>query len=188
MQKLQSMYAERRELGFGIGTKHMNLIADPSTHSKKETMVSVAYAWERDLGAICDVQCMPQGKAVLESEANLPERIANLASEGRLERVAAFRQMQAVSSTIHHLTGARRLGIDFFALPGSVLVRPVGEQEKRVLKVEEGKTKAYFEDRTTGEEVETLPLLFLTFPLLILGLDQGSIGAAGVAFADSLGF
>ena len=85
MKKLHWLCVHNRSLGIA-GARHLNLVADPSTHSEYETMVSIAWCWEEGVGAIADIQRMPATSKVLK--ADMPDRIAELWAQNRLERVA----------------------------------------------------------------------------------------------------
>ena len=56
--KHQYLYQQRRALLFH-GTRHLNMIADPSTHIKRETMAAMCWSWEAGGAAHGDVQIMP---------------------------------------------------------------------------------------------------------------------------------
>jgi len=108
------------------------MVADPATHSKKDVFVSVIWSWEQGFGGFGDAQLMHPGKIILPDEQDLPDRLAVLAAERRLQRVKAFRQMQACSNTLSELTGGRFI-LDSLELPPDVHVRAVKAEEVRVL-------------------------------------------------------
>ena len=49
--KLQQMYSARAKFGF-LNVRHFNIVADASTHSCQDTLVSLGYTWENNL-AVC---------------------------------------------------------------------------------------------------------------------------------------
>lgn len=163
--------------------KHFNVVADPATHSKKETYVSVVYSWEQEIAAFGDVQLLHPGNVVLPDEQDLPDRLAVLAAQRRLERVATFRQLQACSNTLAALTH-RRISLDSFLLPEDVRVRPVKESEVRIVQPEGEQDVAYLYNTETRVALRMLPPEFRETYLLVQGLDQGSIGTAGHAFTE----
>ena len=63
--KHMCMYASRRNMCFGPGVHHINVIADPATHSKKEAMVSVLWSWEEQVAGHGDVQWISATKTIL---------------------------------------------------------------------------------------------------------------------------
>ena len=97
VNKLQHMYVQRRSLVFGPGVHHWNLVVDPARHATKEAMVGVAWSWETQTGGYPDFQWIPATKQMTPFEQEMPDFIADMASSSRLERVASFRQLQAVS-------------------------------------------------------------------------------------------
>ena len=80
-----------------------------------------------------DLQVLPETKKILPSEQDLPESISILRDRGRLERVAAFRQLQALSNAIRSLGHWQGLGD--FKLPSDWrTVRPIEPHEVRVVR------------------------------------------------------
>jgi hypothetical protein len=63
--KRMCMYASRRNMCFGPGVHHINVIADPATHSKKEVMVSVLWSWEEQVAGHGDPQWISATKTIL---------------------------------------------------------------------------------------------------------------------------
>ena len=47
--KLLQMYSDRASLGF-LHVKHYNIVSDGATHSCHETLVTLGYTWENDIG------------------------------------------------------------------------------------------------------------------------------------------
>ena len=115
-----------------------------------------------------------QGSAVLEEEDEL------VASIGlpRCERVAAYRQLQATSHMTQQLNGR---SLDEYDVDG-VHVGAVGPSEVRVCRQEHGKTMCYLVNIQTKTRKQVLPRDLVDVPLLVVLLDQGSIGAAGTGF------
>lgn len=69
-------------------------------------------------------------------EDDLPDHLAFLAMQHKLERVATYRQLQALSSALNNLTAGRLTLSDF--IPAGVTLRPVEEGEVRLLRLEGG--------------------------------------------------
>ena len=65
-------------------------------------------------------------------------------------------------------------------------VEPVGASERRVAKQEDGKTMWYLVNIHTRTRKKVLPRDLVNVPLLVILLDQGSIGAAGTGYSDYL--
>ena len=204
MAKRQHLYRQRRSLCFH-GARHLNMVADPSTHSKRETMVTVCWSWEAAAATHGDVQVLPATSALLPSEQELPSHVAELAAQLRLERVSAFRQLQALSHTIQGLANSQWKGLGDFGLPEDFRIHAVEQNHVRVLRQGPLVDTACVVDMGTRHCTPVLPESALAptqdglmvpdsdlapmhrVNLLVLGLDQGSVGSAGAAFLDHIG-
>ena len=104
----------------------------------------------------------------------------------KLERVAAFRQLQALSNIIEQI-GCWR-GIDDFRLGSEYLIDAVEDGEVRIVEVGAETSIAKRVCRESGAVRRVLPESALApaqrHPLLVVNLDQGSVGAAGIVFAQ----
>ena len=109
---------------------HLTLVADPGTHSYKDCLVSVAFSWENNYGCYPPWQHLLPSKFLLPGEANMYADIEQLAADGKLERVATYRQMQGLSNQIRHLTSGK-LTIDDFSMPPDSQVRALEPGEER---------------------------------------------------------
>ena len=187
INKRQHMYVARRDICFGPGVQHWNLIIDPATHSKKEAMAGVAWFWEMQAGCFPDFQWIPAAKVITGREQEMPDCIAEVASIGRLERVASFRQLQGVSHMLSQLTARHIDGVKDLTLPENVLVRPVNAGECRIVEQDGPTSRAKIVDVASGTCRDVLPDAFTTAPMVTLGLDQGSVGTALVAFSNFMG-
>ena len=182
-QRRNAMYRERRQLSF-LGSDHLNIVADPANHSKKDTMASIIWSWQAGLAAYGDLQYIPHG-GLLPSEQEMPEHIAELYSERRLERLSAFRQLQALSNTIKNIGGWS--GLDDFALSRDHHVDAVVAGEQRVLAPaqDDDYVRAVIVQKETGVVRRVLPdAAFMpsqSYKLLTLNLDQGGVGYVGNA-------
>ncbi len=198
MAKHQAMYVENRTMAFH-SVSHLNIVADPGTHSKHETVVSVAWSWEDRVAAHCDCQRLRTIARLLPSEEDLPDHIAELLAANRLVRVATYQQLQALSNTIRGL-GWR--GLIDFSLPESLQhLRAVTRDEVRVVRPspDSGATDmALLFNKVTRQSTPVLPAATTrgpaattrgqgwspSYPLLVLVLDQGSLGTAGAAYME----
>ena len=180
--KLLQMYDQRVSLGFR-NVKHYNIVSDGATHSCHDTLVSVGYTWENDLAGFLASQCIPPGKDITWfDQSNMPAEIAILAAKRKLERVAAFRQMQAISNQIHCLTDGV-LNIDSFKLDESVHLDEVQPGEVRIVRPgNAGMTDVAMVVRSDRSTQQVLPKGFEESLLLVVALDQGAIGVAGIAY------
>jgi len=182
INKSLQLYYERCELGFDPrDVYHWNLVADPGHHSYKECLVSLLYSWETNGGCFPPWQYLLPGKTVTPFDCNLDESIEDFAARRKCERVAAYRQLQGCSAQISWLTKGD-LELDDFSLPSDANVRPVGPFEKRETTVVGDKNIDFIVDQRTNERKQVLPPWLVKVRLLLLMLDHGSVGAAGVAF------
>ena len=110
----------------------------------------------------------------------MDEIITKLAADRKLERVSTYRQMQGLSNQIWHLTSGQ-LTIDDFMLPPDSQVRALEPDEERWYTMRDGQRHALIIHRTNGIRKQVLPQSFTKCRLLILMLDQCSVGCAGVA-------
>ncbi len=106
------------------------------------------------------------------------------AARGKLERVAAWRQLQGYSNQLYSMTrySRPRVKLESFKRRGNFHVRPVTASEKRQTEHGEHQDVSYIVNTVTGERNAILPAERIEVPLLILGLDQGSQGCAVAAF------
>ena len=175
VNKLLQLYYEGNELAFNPRDLwHWNFISDPGHHSYKECLVTILYSWETHGGCYPPWQFLMPGKYVTPMDCNLDDDLVPAAAEMKLERVATYRQLQGYSAQLHRTSGGA-LCIDDFNIPEGAVVRPTTPNERR-----EGNTIV---DNDSGERSEVLPLAITRCRLLVLMLDMGSIGTAGVAFA-----
>ena len=161
---------------------HFGIVADPSCHSNRETLVSLIYSWENDLAACGVIQLLSPIKQLTLAEQDMPDEISRLASEKRQARVSAFKQLQGISNQLSLLTQGRH-DLDSMTLPEDFCVRPLEENEVRYVEEHDGENYAYIYSKTDNTKKRVLPeVLPDNVPLCAIGLDQGSIGAAGIAF------
>ena len=139
------------------------------------------YSWETNGGCFPPWQYLLPGKTVTPDDCNLDESIEDFAARRKCERVAAYRQLQGCSAQISWLTKGD-LKLDDFSLPSDANVRSVGPFEKRETTVVGDKNIDFIVDQRTNERKQVLPVSLVKVRLLLLMLDHGSVGAAGVAF------
>ena len=70
-------------------------------------------------------------------------------------------------------------------LPDGVLARPVFQEEVRIVRPGPP-CRAWIVNQQTGSRSQVLPTHVHDLPMLVLGMDQGSVGCAGMAFADHM--
>ena len=100
--------------------------------------------------------------------------IAAVVAAGKAERMATYRQIQAISNTISSLTHHER-DLDWYVLPANVFARPTKENEYRTVlrDPDTDLDEAVFVDRETKRMTATMPLDFEDVRQLVLCEDQG---------------
>ena len=187
VNKLNNMYRKRSQVIAGATPCHYNVVADPARHSKRDWMVAAIYTWETDSMVFADVQKLVPLAAFLDSEVEYADaHTEQLVLEGRAERIASFRQLQAVSNLIRSITNDRLLTLSAFNVPAGMMVRAVNENESYVVEATaSGGNRAVHLDETANTCEPALPEGFVgDVNTLILNYDEGSIGTSGIAFAE----
>ena len=165
------------------GCRHMCLSVDGSTHGKYDTLLGVAYSWESDEAAYAPLQRMHTGRVLLDTEAHVSETTRVWILNRRIERLAAYRQMQAVGHMSMQLCGKSLVS---YSLPHDVNIAPVQEGQKRVVLRGEDVDTAVMVDVESQRCIRVLPQDLHDVPLLVLVMDQGSVGAAQYGFSKHL--
>ena len=98
-------------------------------------MESLIWIWPAGVPAHCDLQHTPQAKSMLPAELDMPDHAAQLCAQGRLTRVATFRQLQAISNTFRQ-TGLWN-GINDFQLHADYDIGEVEDGEVRIVQAGE---------------------------------------------------
>ena len=182
------MYYKRCRMLFGSspqGINHWCFVADPGHHSYKESLVSLVFSWELNAGCYAPWMHLVPGKAIAPGEVDMLDAVERAREANKLERVASFRQLQGISKQLSYITNGV-LSADSFSLPSSCNVRPVGANERRVVVNVGDRCLHKIINDDTGSQVEVVPLDVDDIKLLLLMLDQGSIGTSGVAFFSVL--
>ena len=136
-------------------------------------------------GTVPDIQYVPPGKAIRPSDQTLHGELEFLRMRRKLERVATFRNLQALSKTLESLVG--RTLDDYKADKFGCTLRAVGKREYRYVAVVNGKSVAKLLDRDTNQSLDILSpdVLANGLPMVILGLDQCSVNLASQFFCNS---
>ena len=64
--------------------RHYNIVADGSTHAKKDTILSNVYCWQLHAGSYGDIQYQQPLKYVLPDEVEMPDNICRIVAEAPL--------------------------------------------------------------------------------------------------------
>jgi hypothetical protein len=89
-RKVLGIYFGKVKTGF-LNIPHINMVTDASTHSQKETIVSICYSHEMDSCALCPIQHVSRSKVIAPLEFDLEPEIEILAATRKVERLAAYR-------------------------------------------------------------------------------------------------
>ena len=133
-------------------------------------------------GAFLPFQELTPGKKLLQKEADLDDELIALSAEDKLERVSSFRQLQGISHQISVMTKGRD-HLSSFKAPEGTNVRPVGEGEQRCVQETALKTLSFIKT-PTGQLLPVVPDGLENVMLLLLQLDHGSIGSAGISYVE----
>ena len=163
---------------------HLCITADASNHHFQDCLLGVAFSHELCQGCYPTLQYIVPGKDVYEAEDELTLAVGQLAAERRVERVSAYRQLQALS---HMTAQLHRRNFDDYDIPHSNLDAVKDVDERRVVVRDNDVNVAYIANTRTRQMRRVLPAGPTRVPLLVLMLDQGSVGAAGSGFVDHLG-
>ena len=169
-----------------LGVVKLMVTADPGSYSGESTMAGALWSWEKSRAAIGVIQIVAPGKHIHPDDADCHEWLKHLLFMKKAERVAAYREWQAISALLRHTTNDTN--IDDFVLDDAVAkpLLPVAVNEARVVGCGDPMlNRAYIVNRDTGEHVLVLPELQKPgdWKQLVISLDSGGIGRAGGSFA-----
>ena len=129
-RKLTGLYINRVQTVFKMVTQ-LSLVADASTHSGKEILVSCAYAPAEN----AVIQHLNTG-SLKPSEVDV-SLLAKIAKNRKLQRMSAFRQLQAIDKQLALLSD-NRLGLDAFSMKDVMISL---QEEQKEGEAEEKKKK-----------------------------------------------
>ena len=182
VKRASGMYEERLLQQSWRSVNHICLSADASMHANQDALLGISWSWELNQACYASIQNMVPGKTIYEHEDLLAPAISIRAAENKVERVAAYRQLQATSHMLERLVGR---GLSDFSLRG-VCLRATQADEVRVVVFRNGKNIAFLVNMSTRKMVQVIPDTLDNVPLLVLSLDQGAIGACSAGFFDSM--
>ena len=123
----------------------------------------------------------------------ITDKHQSLAEANKIERVASYRFLQALSHQVHLLTAGRMESLDFFSVPDGICLDPIKSGQTRLVRREGSRYRAYH-CLPSGEEAPLLPATrrwWVPVPLLVLQLDQGptcTAAAAQLSFEQAIWF
>ena len=142
------------------GVRHYNLVCDPGHHSYKECMVSVLWCWQLQTAMHAPFQIIVPGKILTPLDVDMDNEMQQYAARHKLERVAAWRQIQGYSNQLRALTSKYSrppVTIEYFKLPETFHKRAVRADEGRVTQRGPLQDVSYIRNRSTGELTPILP-------------------------------
>ena len=88
IRRCQTIYDERCVVAMA-GANHLNLISDASKHSGKEVLVTVAWSWENQTAAMCNLQVILPLESIAPQEIELTSLVEKLA-QARMTKSGLF--------------------------------------------------------------------------------------------------
>ena len=188
-RRRQLIYDERASISL-CGASHFNLISDASTHSGREVLVSLLWSHENNTAVILPCQEVLPCDMISPGELELADVVERIAKQNKLQRLAAYRQLQGISHQLSLATNGAVESLESFRPPDNVILRRVEPGERRICVVEGCNFRASLvtssEDGDQHQVVlptEENSAWWVGLPLLTLQLDQGAVGCAGVMYA-----
>ena len=205
VRRRQIIY-DQRLVSSLVGASHFNLVSDASKHSGMEVLVSVIFSHENQTAGLPPLQViLPCDALLAPGELDLTSLVEQLAKDNKLQRLAAYRQLQAISHQLQLSTGGR-FNLTSFGVPEYLRLSPVEPGQTRFChRVTDAQGSSM---RLAGIEFESAaeadpdqmeltdrqeqfllpseaenPNWWLNVPILTLQLDQGGTGMAGAAYA-----
>lgn len=184
LRKMHNMYASRASLSFN-GVQHMSVATDASRFSGRDTLISVAYTQENDVAVYMNNQVLNTSKELSPGDAMLEDTIEVLAAQRKLERVAAYNLMRALSNQIKHLTQGS-VNIANFNYKGTNLetvMKPLTPGHVRIVKRNEAdEVQVFVQEKLTGQVTLIDMSGAANVRVLTLQMDQGSPGMSMASF------
>ena len=178
------MYYDLQELIFGKAKK-LCIAADPSGYGEK-TLVSIL--WSPKMNAACypPVQIIPCSNLMSPLDGDMTDRLRALAQKQKLQRVASYREWQALSHALFQATDS--VSLDSFAIPADIIWQRVSDDDQRSTRIEDNNAVAYVFNRATKQRRRVFPPAMTSGELemlhqLTVAMDSGSTGRAAGMFA-----
>ena len=170
-RKVLSIYFGKVKTGF-LNLPHINVVTDASTHSQKETIASICYSHEMDSCALCPVQHVSRSKVIAPLEFDLEPEIEILAATRKVERLAAYRFLAALSHQLWQISRGR-LSLPAFTAPLSMHLSPLSPDKQRIVQGNQVLIKDVNTDETHVQDLSKA----MEVPILTVSIDQGGVGA-----------
>ena len=189
LRKIHNMYISRATLGFR-DCEHLNLIADASRFSGRDTLISAAWSPEAGVGAYVNNQFLRSGHLIGPDDLLLDGTIQVLAAQRKVERQSAYCLLQALSNQIKHLTGGSKTicSYDYSDTDLELALLGLTHGHLRVVtKYDNGAIRDIFVQDKAKNTIQKIDLkMARTANILTLGMDQGTSGTALAGFICGL--
>ena len=183
--KLHNMYQARSSLSFR-DVLHINICADASRFSGRDTLISAAYSPENDVGVYLNNQFLRSGKLIGPGDLLLEDTVEVLAAQRKTLRMAAYGMIQALSNQIKMLTQGRMTiqSFDYENTPLALAAKPLSPAQLRLLTTNPatGQVEVFLREKSSGEMRKIDLSACDELKVLSLRLDQGSSGTAMASF------
>ena len=182
MRKVQNMYSNRAALSFS-GVKHVNIISDASRFSGRDTLVSIAYSVENDAAAYLNNQFLKCGKILGPDDLLLETSVEVLAAKRKVQRLASYCVLQALSNQLKWLTSQKTTLASFDYSSDAALAFAVKPLEPGILRIvqrdpSDNITGVYIQNKMSGELTKINLATAPSIRVLSLGMDQGPTNLA----------
>ena len=190
-RKLIAMYMERASLAFR-GLRHFNVLTDASRFSTDETIVSTAYSPEFDFAVFMNNQKVKSGSKehLYPNEFPMEAGIERLAAERKVDRVASYRLIQALSSQLKILT-QNDVNMESFVVDESsylgLVLKPMSPDVLRIVhRNGADDVNVFIRDKRSGEMKRVNALAGFEYAkFLTLQMDQGPVGMSAMSYMMS---
>jgi len=191
-RKMQAMYMARASLAC-TGLTHFNLLTDAARFSTDETIVSIVYSPESDFAVFLNNQKVKGGgKEIMHpNEFPMEPGIERLAAERRVDRLASYRLLQALSNQLKHVTNNNVTLASFLvdeSSPSGLILKPMSPDVLRIVQRDQrdNVSRVLLRNKRSGVATVVDALAGLReAKFLTLQMDQGPVGMSAVSYMMS---
>ena len=191
-RKMQAMYMARASLAC-TGLAHFNLLTDAARFSTDETIVSIVYSPESDFAVFLNNQKVKGGgKEIMHpNEFPMEPGIERLAAERRVDRLASYRPLQALSNQLKHVTNNNVTLASFLvdeSSPSGLILKPMSPDVLRIVQrdQQDNVSRVLLRNKRSGVATVVDALAGLReAKFLTLQMDQGPVGMSAVSYMMS---
>ena len=191
-RKIQAMYMARASLAC-TDLSHFNLLTDAARFSTDETIVSCVYSPESDFAVFLNNQKVKGGgKEIMHpNEFPMDPGIERLAAERRVDRLASYRLLQALSNQLKHLTNGNVNLASFLvdeSSPSGLILKPMTPDVLRIVQrnQQDEVSSVLLRNKRSGVVTRVDALAGLReAKFLTLQMDQGPVGMSSVSYLMS---